>query len=305
MVELDKDKGKMIIDSEVWVMDNVTIWYLSDNESGKTLEIALGTVGFNVRLIEGDNYENIDFGDGVNVFIADLMKPPLESVIQLLTDDSRLTNWQKFAIVPADKVETALSLSGNTMHLDFISRPINKREFILLLEKTVVVEKYREMMKSISKDAENRIEAFESLIHIHNKDLFVSDDEKEVFSKIIDFEHRMINEQRNLNNAIRDFSAVRKKEIFDLRTRLQAEEMLEAFRRSEMIEAQETIRAQQAVLELSSKELHTAKTVIQATEITGELSRDEAIHLHEELGKLRDRIAELEIELQRHTPELK
>jgi hypothetical protein len=265
-------------------MEKVDIWYLTDYDDGRAFVRTLETVGFTAHLVDSGDFSKVKMAESsVHIFVVDSGFLSVDRVVSILHDDERLQNYQKFIIVPSDRIEQAVAASGNILHLDFISRPINKREFLILLEKAVVVEKYREMMKLISKEAEGRVEAFESLVHIHKKEMFESDKEKEVFDQIVAFEKKLLDEQKKLNDAIREFTALRQKELFDLKSRIHAEELLDSLRRSEMLDAQETIRAQQAVLEFSTKELSTANTIIKAAEITGELSREEALRLHEEL----------------------
>ena len=102
----------------------------------------------------------------------------------------------------------------NLMHVEFISRPVSDREFLLLLEKTILVERYREIMKYISEEAESRIEAFENLMDIKRKDIFASEEEKEGFKNILNYEKNLIKKQSDLNKAIREYTQKRQKEIF-------------------------------------------------------------------------------------------
>jgi hypothetical protein len=271
-------------------MDRVDIWYMTDYDGGKTLVKTLETLGFTVHLVEADDFLSCAINQSsVHMFIIDCVNIPLDCVIAMLHGDPRIQNYQKFIISSTEEIEKAMASVGALMHVDFISRPFNRREFIILLEKAVVVEKYREMMKNISKEAEGRIEEFESLIHIHKKDMFTSEREQEVFGKIMAFESKLLEEQKKLNTAIREFTSLRQKELFELKNRIHAEELLDSFRRNEMIDYHKTIKAQQAVLDFSSKELDVANKIIKASEITGELSREEAILLHETLRSERER----------------
>ncbi|HEY1406537.1 MAG TPA: hypothetical protein VF857_08020, partial [Spirochaetota bacterium] len=157
-------------------MDRVDIWYMTDYEGGKSLEKALDSLGFTVHPVETPDFSKCVIDQSlVHIFVIDCMSVPVERVVSLFHDDARLQNFQKYLIVPSDQVDHAIALSGELLHADFISRPFNRREFLLLLEKAVVVEKYRDLMRKISKEAEERIESFESLVHIHKKDLFESE----------------------------------------------------------------------------------------------------------------------------------
>jgi len=126
------------------------------------------------------------------------------------------------------------------------------------------------------------------------KNLFFDEKEKNIFSKIINFEKHILKEQKELNAAIGNFTRLRQKELFDLKKRIDAEEMLSELKRQELMDAKSVIEAQSAVIEYSSKELQSAEEIIHATEAVQELSRLEAIKLHEELEKEKQKNEELQ-----------
>ncbi|HOR94487.1 MAG TPA: hypothetical protein PLZ38_10980, partial [Spirochaetota bacterium] len=191
----------------------------------------------------------------------------------------------KYLILFKKQIRKASQLSIDVMHLEILSRPIKKREFSLLLEKSIIVERYKEMLNLYSLEATERIEAYTNLLDINRKESFFDEKEKNIFSKIINFEKHILKEQKELNVAIANYTRLRQKELFDLKKRIDAEEMLSELRRKELMDAKSVIEAQSAVIEYSSKELQSAEEIIHATEAVQELSRLEAIKLHEELEK--------------------
>jgi hypothetical protein len=280
-------------------MKTVSIWYLSDYEGGGALAEALKSLSFNVTRVEGCDFSSSPINAELpNMLVVDCANLPVDQMFKMLKADSRIQNFQKFIIVPAEKADNAIALSGDLLHVDFISRPFNRRELLILFEKAVLVEQYRHMMKSISREAEHRIETFESLVHIHkNRDNHIADKDKDLLDRMISYEKNVVAEQKKLNEDIREFTALRHKELFDLKSRLKAEELLDVFRHSEMVSANELIKAQQSVLDFSTKELESARNIIKATEITRELSREEAMGLHEQLKVEREKSARLTAEL--------
>lgn len=278
-------------------METVDVWYLTDNESGKGVASSLQSMGLLTNLVFGDSPKVGDFDlNAVNIFIFDLLAVPGEKLINAIREDARLRPFLKIVIVPFEAVDAVATAAHDLQCVDFLSRPYNKRELLLLLEKSAVVEKYREIMRSLSRDATGRIEAFENLMNIHKSGVVESESEKEIFDRIVVFERKLLDEQKKLNDSIRQFAEMRQKEIFDIRHRLQAEELLDALRRSEMLDANDTIRAQQAVLDFSARQISEANRIIQAAEITHELSREEAISLHSALDSAKERISQLERE---------
>jgi hypothetical protein len=270
-------------------MERVEIWYLTDSDAGKDIAVSLKKLGLSCNLVTGPDFKKCDISMFCcNLFVLDLIKKELPAVMKIIRNDERIGNFPKFVIIKKKDIKEAVNASINLLHVEFLSRPLIKREFILLLEKSIVVERYREIMRHISRDAEERIGAFESLMNIGRKDMFESKKEKEAFEKIIDHERHIIEEQGMLNRAIKEFTILRQKELFDMRNRINAEEMLSGLRNKELVDANDVIKAQESLIDFSSKELHDAKKVINATEQVQELGRMEAMHLHEELKKMRE-----------------
>lgn len=281
-------------------MKSVNIWFLTDNSEGAKLAQSIKSLGLTVHIIKGAGFSHANIIiDDTNIFIVDIKKKKLPVIVSLLREDDRLNSFLKFVVLSKRDIRKAVNISLNLMHIEFISRPVSCREFSLLLEKSVVVEKYKEMMKMFSKEAETRIGAFESLMDINRKEIFENDREKEAFEKILDYERHLVTEQSKLNNAIKEFTLLRQKDLFDLKNRVKAEEMLTELRRLEMMDAQSVIKAQEAVIDFSAHKIDEAGKIINATERVQELSRKEAMELHEQLAREQARCRELEKEVER------
>ncbi len=287
-------------------MKNVYIWYVCDNDDGKKIANSIADMGLTVRLLKEKELKNASIvNSDTSLFIIDFKNKDLAKTIAMIRDDARLHSFLKFVLLPRRDVKKAINISLSLMHIEFISRPVNVREFILLLEKSVIVERYKEMMKIVSSEAESRIGAFESLMDINRKDIFESEKEKEAFERILEYEKHLMDEQTRLNRAIKEFTLMRQREMFDIKNRIKAEEMLADLRRMEMMDAQNVIRAQEAVIDFSSRELKEAGRIIDATEKVQELSRAEAIELHEQLRLEKEKNRQLQEEVERLRDELR
>lgn len=286
-------------------MKDVRIWCLTDNDDGKKLANTIRDLGLTVGLLREKNFKaaGIRYGD-INVFIIDLLKKELADIAKLIRSNEQMSEGLKFVFLPKRDIKKAVNVTMSLMHIEFISRPVNQREFVLLLEKSVVVERYREMLKIVSSDAESRINTFQSLMDIGRKDIFESEKEKEAFEKILEYEKHLMDEQARLNMAVREFTLMRQKEMFDIKNRIKAEEMLADLRRIEMMDAQSIIKAQEAVIDFSSRELKEAGRIIDANEKVRELSRAEAIDLHEQIRAEREKNFTLKEEVERLKAEL-
>ncbi|HSV95644.1 MAG TPA: hypothetical protein VLM75_01790 [Spirochaetota bacterium] len=287
-------------------MERVEIWYITDSKAGEALSQSIRYLGLSMNLVTDDSFAKAEILSGnLNIFIVDLSGRDLPGIMSVVRDDRRLQGFLKFVILKKGLVKEALSLSANMLQVEFISRPVDKREFILLLEKSILVERYREMMHSVSRDVEDRIETFESLMSINRKDFFVTDKERDAFQRIIEHEKHLVSEQARLNRAIREFTSLRQMEIFNMTDRIKAEEMLADLRRRELMDANSVIRAQESLIDFSSRELHQANRIINAAETVVELGRQEAISLREELADAQKLNSELTEEVGRLEEELK
>lgn len=287
-------------------MDKVTIWYLKDNDLGTKLVNAITGLGLTVNLISGYKLRQANIiEDEINIFIFDIINIDPKLLVKEISKEERLQNVLKFLMVKKSQVKEITKLNFNLMHLEFLNRPVDRREFLLLLEKSIIVERYREIMKFISKEAESRIEAYEGLMDINRKNVFESEKEKMAFEKILDFERNLIKQQTNLSTAIRDFTLLRQMDLFDMRDRIKAEEMLAELRRKELMDAKDVINAQESLIDYSARELDDAKKIINARERVEELSRSEIMDLHDEIAKQRELNKQLSGEVERLLAELK
>ncbi len=262
-------------------MEKVTVWYYQDNNENERLIDAIRSIGLGVSVLNGDEIKNANINDHqINIVIVDIIKEPAGIILESLSADSRLQSCLKFVFLAKKDITPASHLSVNLMHIEFISRPVNPREFLLLLEKSVIVERYREIMKFISMEAESRIETYEGLMDINRKNIFESEKEKAAFEKILHYEKNLMREPNRLNKAIKDFSLLRQSDYFDMKSRIKAEEMLSDLRRKELLDARDVIEAQGSVIDYSAVELKGAQDIINAVESVAELGRQEAIQLH-------------------------
>jgi hypothetical protein len=216
-------------------MEKVTIWYLTDNEKGSEIALSIRELGLSLNLIIDSDLRDANIStDARNIFVIDLIDRELSQIISMVKDDGRIEDFLKFVILYKRQIRRATKMSVNLLHIEYISRPLNRNEFILLLEKSIIVERYREIMRSISKEAENRIEAYENLMNIARKKIFKSGREKRDFVKILEFERHLREEQDRLNKAIDKFTLIRQKEMFHIKSGVKAEEMLPDLRKNEL-----------------------------------------------------------------------
>jgi hypothetical protein len=280
-------------------MEETKIWIFSDNKHGGKLTEAISKLGLTLNLIDGLHLNEINVKeDDINLFIFDIVKVKPDKLLKTLEADLSLRGFCKFVIFTKKEIKEISRNSYNMLHLEYIARPVFSPEFLLLLEKTIIVERYREILKFVSKESESRIEAYERLLDINRKNVFESAGEKEAFEKIIHYEKGLLKEQFKLNESIKDFSMLRQVSLYDMKKRISAEESLYELRQKELMDAKEVINAQESLIDFSSIKLEETKEILGASEKVSELSRAEAIELHEELDHQKELNRQLAAEVE-------
>jgi len=280
-------------------MNNIEIIYFTDNKDGNALAARIEQMGISVTIGIIDDIEKICEARSCCILIFDLVtKSPVE-LIKYLSDIKSLENTIKLVITDNRGIEGVFFNSIQLLNLEFIIKPVDERSFMLLIEKTLLVEKYRQLMKLISEESESRIDVLECMLDIKRKDFYEAGSEKEIFIKILDFEKKLMLEHINLNDSIRNIALNRNYEFMALKDRVKAEEMLGELRREEMINANRIIEAQESLIEYSARELIEVKRIMDAKESVEELSRVEAMDLHEELKRLKSEKRNLEVKIEK------
>lgn len=269
-------------------MDKIEVLYFTDNKEGEALATRVRQMGVSVTSCDFNEIEQVcENITGYVVLIFDFINKKPEVLIKQLSDVKSVKNLIKLIITDNSDIEGVFFNAVQLLNLEFIIKPVDERSFMLLLEKTLLVEKYRQLMKLISDESESRIDVLECMLNIKRKDMYDEGTEKEIFIRILDFEKRLMEEHLSLNDSIRNIALYRNNEFIALKDRIKAEEMLNELRREELINANRIIKAQESLLEYSSKELMEVKMIINARENVEELSRSEAIDLHSELDRLK------------------
>ncbi|HPS58237.1 MAG TPA: hypothetical protein PK514_09040 [Spirochaetota bacterium] len=269
-------------------MIDVKVNFFTDNNGGKVLASRIAQLGFEPVFIKDSHMlsEIESSDDFFNILIVDLAEFQKEKIIRIL-NKYPLPGVLKLLIFDDCAGTEEFYSSGDFLNMELFSRPIDIRAFLLLFEKIILAEKYKRLMKLISREAEIRIPRLEELL-ISGSEGNYEDDERGFFIRIIEFEKRILEEHRNLNDTIRRIALLRNNEYMELKDRIRAEELLSELRTQELMDARSVINAQESLLDYSTKELRDAKMTLTARENVEELGRFEAIQLHEELDRLKE-----------------
>lgn len=275
-------------------MENANVLFFTDNDEGEKLAAVIECLGLTVKKVFSleDNSLLNKYRENY-ILIFDITGADALTVLSYAESLDGGDNKVKYVIMDQSKMENGHVKTSNLSQVEFIAKPVDNREFLLLLEKTILLEKYKTLMAAISREAETRMEIFEAVLGPNRRDSLDEKAEKEAFVKMIDFEKKLMEEQLHLNDTIRRIALLRNRDYLVLKERVEAEEMLDELRRSELLDANRVIEAQESLIDYSTKELYDAKKIIDATEHVAELSRVEALELHNELTRLKEENIEL------------
>ncbi len=267
-------------------MEQIITWYLSDQDSGEGLDRNIRRLGLEVHSVNGLNMSelNID-SEKINIFIFDFAQLDSETIIEVIKKDIRIQGCFKLCIFTKKQIKAVADLSYNILHIEFLPRPVDSSMFLLLFEKSILVERYRKLMFACSRETESQMESIEGVMGINRKNVFKTGAGKDGFSKIMEYEQKIVKEQKKLKKAIDQVAPLDPEELFDMRRRVDAEDMLASLRRKEMLNDKETINAQESVIDYSSHMLHDTLDILEASEKVIEFGRQEALNLHEELKR--------------------
>jgi hypothetical protein len=302
-------------------MNSVEICFIFDSNEASLVSERLGDLGLVVHEYDFSNIHDLKLNpEKVNIVLIDLEKVSVVEIITSLRKNSHLTDSITYVMISPQYMGDALSITGSLLQTEFIEKPYNRREFILLIEKTIVVEKYRELMGQLSSEYKERIENYENIFDTNKNNVFESEKSDETFKRILNFERNLIERQKELNERIKEFSCFREQDFAQARDMLFANAMLDKLREKELLEARDTITAQehvidfagmlleekikeveaeQHVLEYASESAEGQKKIIEAQEQVVEFSREEALKLHNRIKALYDEKNELQDENQR------
>jgi len=158
--------------------ENIIVWYLTDNESGEKTASAIKGAGITVKLFETLSLTAVGYDD-INIFIFDMAKGEPQDIIDYCASKQDFWGFTKFVVIDKKNLKTLLSTSFNIDHLEFLSKPVNTDEFLLLLEKTILLEYCR---KNIHVTGLGELNLLEGFLSIGRKDVFDHKNKVDIFA---------------------------------------------------------------------------------------------------------------------------
>ncbi|MDR3237143.1 MAG: hypothetical protein LBT84_01435, partial [Spirochaetia bacterium] len=130
--------------------------------------------------------------------------------------EQKLHGFVKFIIINKKDSKEVLSKSFNADHTEFLTRPIDMNEFLLLLEKTVLAERCRKMLRSLSAEQSGVLGSVECLLSIGRKNVFDPHGKGKI-SDLIDSLNSIPKERSSMKSLLSNYSVLRGNNAFHLK----------------------------------------------------------------------------------------
>ena len=185
-------------------MDNIMkVWYLSNNETGKKLFSQIENLRIQADYFDISEISNIaPSQEHTNVFILDFVDLQTDFILDIVTKDERFKNSFKLCLLSKKQIGEFNSMSYNSFKLELLQRPVDPETFLLLLEKSLLVELYRSVLHS-DPLRDSKVYSFEGIMEINRKQPFKANFENLGFNSILDFQNRVQQEQAQLKKKIK------------------------------------------------------------------------------------------------------
>jgi hypothetical protein len=185
-------------------MSNVIkVWYLSNNETGEKLFSQIKKLGIQADYFDISEISNIvPLQEDVNVFVFDLVDLQTDFILDIVVQDERFKNSLKLCLLSKKQISEFHSKSYSSCKLELLQRPADNEMFLVLLEKSLLVELYRSELHSVS-FSNSKVYSFEGIMEINRKQPFKANAESLSFDSIIEFQSHFQEEQAKLKKEIK------------------------------------------------------------------------------------------------------
>lgn len=198
-------------------MEGIKVFIVTDNNEGKKISKGFAELGTQVE--EFSNLKRISKIDTEKYYVALLIVHlndiDLHKSIQSLQKISDGSKILKFVFLRRDLMRQIDSESFNILHLEFLLRPVRLAEFFLLMEKAIMAERFKVMLRESSINLKEQGEGFEYLFEVFRKKLFEEKTSSgEVFDKILRLQEKMDAETDRMQRAVEKFSKIKQKNLY-------------------------------------------------------------------------------------------
>jgi hypothetical protein len=237
-------------------MNNISIFIVTDNDEGKLIFHELKFLETDISMAPLKKMvSNKGNQSEIGILIIHLEDTPLATILQSFQKQNVPEKWLKFVFLKHRNLKGLKLDNFHFFHLEFLQRPVRINEFLLLVEKSILTEKYKLLLKETPVWLQEKGESLENIYDTLRKKLIDEDSSSsKVFAKIINLQQKLDEETDKYQKAIEKFSG-RKKRNLVLENNEQSGAILESllpFKSSSGKDVQEQIKS----LEENNRLLH-------------------------------------------------
>ncbi len=198
-------------------MENIQIVVVSDNREGKRIAQGFQEVGADV--VESSLKDLYKFQESAReqiVLAVNLDKPAYPDVLKSLQKLPQCAQWLKFIFIKAGLLKNIDYSAVDSRTLEFLQRPVRISEFLIIVEKSLLAERFRNTLQSHSQSKPAEKESLQNLYDLFRKKIFIEDDRgpEQVFEKILNMQKKLDDEHLRYQKAIEKFSVAKQKNLF-------------------------------------------------------------------------------------------
>ncbi len=226
-------------------MEGIKVFIVTDNNEGK--RITEGFRELDTQVEEFASFKRISKIDTQKYYVALLIvhldDMNLTKTIRDLEKVSSNASMLKFVFLRRNTMKQLDAENYNILHLEFLLRPVRLSEFFLLMEKSIMAERFKTMLQESSKNLKDKGDGVEYLFEVFRKKMLEEKgSSNEIFEKILHLQQKMNEEtdrtQRNMNL----FSRVKQKNLY-VEDQILIEELLGPILPLEQIKNQDKLKA--------------------------------------------------------------
>lgn len=267
------------------------IWHVSD---GRKFPLTLTETGqfrcegVEVKLEDLSSVQPAS--DLFHIFFIQTEKGHLESLKKNLKTARNLDDIPTIILLPEEDYRQGLAqlaLLSRTYILDDSIRPQNLKT---ILELTLQLEYYRNLVYRLSRDSRQSNSIFENLLALARRELETSKGESAAYKSLLEYENMHKKFHSSFEKAIEETLRMKDTEMLTLQAQINAMEKLGEFREKEITDARKTFQAAEAVLEYSRKENMEKDRILNAMDRLRSYTDRELLDLYQENQELRKKL---------------
>jgi hypothetical protein len=272
-------------------LKNAVIWNISDNNKPFPFDI-WRSLKMDIQLLNVDitDYKSIPFSpkDFNLVFLN--ISTEIWKQIELSFIEYFLQLEEVFMVLIALPINEVPGETELPFKFYYLEHPLKPRELKMIIDKSLKAEFYKKAAIEISQNCQGNFSLFEGVFALAHQEQKNSNETIKAFQSLFDYETKMKQFYKDLDDAIEHVNQFRDKELIELKERIKANEQLEVLREQELKDAIQHKEATERALQFSRIEEIQMDRIIKAQERLFQYNDKEILSLYRENIELKKKL---------------